>query len=71
MLVGGDYIASALSHIAARAGAEVTILQRGARMLRHFDPDPVGCLMEKFREIGIDVRLRTPVAGVRSRLMRR
>jgi len=33
------YIAAEFSHIAARAGAKVTILQRGERMLAHFDPD--------------------------------
>ena len=37
-LVGGG-IAAEFSHIAARAGAKVTILQRGERMLTHFDPD--------------------------------
>ena len=63
-LVGGGYIAAEFSHIAARAGAEVTVLQRGERMLTHFDPDLVGWLMEKFREIGIDVHTRTTVEAV-------
>ncbi len=58
-LTGGDYIAAEFSHIAARAGARVTILQRGQRMLPAFDPDLVGWLMEKFRELGIDVRTGT------------
>lgn len=64
VLVGGGYIAAEFSHIAARAGAKVTILQRGDRMLTNFDPDLVGWLMESFREIGIDVRTRTSVDGV-------
>lgn len=64
VLVGGGYIASEFSHIAARAGAQVTILQRGERMLTHFDPDLVGWLMDKFREIGVDVRLRTTVEAI-------
>ncbi|HEX5419938.1 MAG TPA: NAD(P)/FAD-dependent oxidoreductase, partial [Gammaproteobacteria bacterium] len=63
-LVGGGYIAAEFSHIAARAGARVTILQRGERMLAHFDPDLVGWLMEKFREIGIDVRTRATVESI-------
>ncbi|HET6630577.1 MAG TPA: NAD(P)/FAD-dependent oxidoreductase [Woeseiaceae bacterium] len=63
-LVGGGYIAAEFSHIAARAGAEVTILQRGERMLEHFDPDVVGWLMESFRHSGIDVRTRTTVQGI-------
>src|SRR5262249_14726863 len=64
VLVGGGYIAAEFSHIAARAGAQVTILQRGERMLPHFDPDLVGWLMEKFRGIGIDVRTRTQVEAI-------
>ncbi|MFC5509239.1 dihydrolipoyl dehydrogenase family protein [Bosea massiliensis] len=64
VLVGGGYIAAEFSHIAARAGARVTILQRGGRLLAHFDPDLVGWLMEKFSEVGIDVRTRTTVEGV-------
>lgn len=64
VLVGGGYIAAEFSHIAARAGAHVTVLQRGERMLTHFDPDLVGWLMEKFRAIGIDVRTHTEVKGI-------
>jgi glutathione reductase (NADPH) len=64
VLVGGGYIAAEFSHIAARAGAKVTILQRGERMLVHFDPDLVGWLMEKFGTIGIDVRTGTQVESI-------
>lgn len=64
VLVGGGYIAAEFSHIAARAGAQVTILQQGERMLKSFDADVVGWLMESFRELGIDVRLRTKVEAV-------
>ena len=64
VLVGGGYIAAEFSNIAARAGAEVTILQRGERMLPQFDPDLVGWLMESFREVAIDVRTRTAVEAV-------
>jgi glutathione reductase (NADPH) len=64
VLVGGGYIAAEFSHIAARAGAQVAVLQRGERMLNHFDPDLVGWLMEKFRAIGIEVRTRTEVKAI-------
>src|SRR5216683_3220407 len=64
VLVGGGYIAAEFSHVAARAGAQVTILQRGERMLAHFDPDLVGWLMVKFTELGIDVRTAATVARV-------
>lgn len=64
VLVGGGYIAAEFSHIAARAGAHVTVVQRGERMLKHFDPDLVGWLMEKFRAIGVDVQTRTAVETI-------
>lgn len=63
-LVGGGYIAAEFSHIAARAGSKVTILQRGDRILKEFDPDLVGWLMESFAGIGVDVRLRTNAEAV-------
>ncbi|MGC8520175.1 MAG: FAD-dependent oxidoreductase, partial [Steroidobacteraceae bacterium] len=52
------------SHIAARAGAQVTILQRGERMLERFEPDLVAWLMDKFLEIGVDVHLRATVEAI-------
>jgi glutathione reductase (NADPH) len=64
VMVGGGYIAAEFSHIAARAGAKVTVLQRGERMLPKFDADLVGWLMERFAEIGADVRTRTAVMAV-------
>ncbi|WP_291837905.1 NAD(P)/FAD-dependent oxidoreductase [Brevundimonas sp.] len=64
VLVGGGYIAAEFSHIAARAGAEVVILQRSERLLPRFDPDVVGWLMESFRQLGVDVRLETTVESI-------
>jgi glutathione reductase (NADPH) len=64
VLVGGGHIAAEFSHIAARAGARVTVLQRPDRMLPAFDPDLVGWLMEKFDELGIEVRTRSTVRKV-------
>src|SRR5712691_5031689 len=64
VMVGGGYIAAEFSHIAARAGARVTVLQRGERMLPQFDSDLVAWLIEKFQEIGIDVRTRNSVNAV-------
>ncbi|WP_300975024.1 NAD(P)/FAD-dependent oxidoreductase [Sphingomonas sp. LHG3406-1] len=63
-LVGGGYIAAEFSHIAARAGAAVTILQRGSRLLPHFEPELVGWLMESFEAIGVDVRTHTEVVAI-------
>jgi glutathione reductase (NADPH) len=67
VMVGGGYIAAEFSHIAARAGAKVTVLQRPARMLPLFDADVVGWLMEKFVEIGVDVRTGNTVTAIERR----
>ncbi|MBE7940097.1 MULTISPECIES: NAD(P)/FAD-dependent oxidoreductase [Ramlibacter] len=64
VLVGGGYIAAEFSNIAALAGAKVTILQRSDRMLKNFDPDVVGWLMEKFTALGIEVRTHAAVTRV-------
>jgi glutathione reductase (NADPH) len=64
VLIGGGYIAAEFSHLAARAGAKVTVLQRAARMLPHFDPDLVGWLMPSFDRLGIDVQTDAAVTGV-------
>ena len=64
VLVGGGYIAAEFSHIAARAGAEVTVLQRGPRMLPQFEPELVGWLMDSFQAIGVAVRTNTTVTAI-------
>ncbi len=64
VLLGGGFIAAEFAHIAAQAGAQVTVLEQADRMLTPFDPDLVGWLMDKFREIGIDVRLNTRVTAI-------
>lgn len=64
VLVGGGYIAAEFSHIAARAGAKVTILQHGRRMLTPFEPELVEWLMEKYVALGVDVRTDTSVTAI-------
>ena len=55
VFVGGGYIAFEFAHIAARAGARVQIVHRGAHPLERFDPDLVGKLVEaKDIELGAD-----------------
>ncbi|MDT8322140.1 MAG: NAD(P)/FAD-dependent oxidoreductase [Xanthomonadales bacterium] len=65
VLVGGGYIGFEFAHIAARAGAEVTILNRGKQPLTGFDPDLVALLVERTRALGVDVRLGHEVKAVR------
>lgn len=65
IFVGGGYISFEFAHIAARAGAEVHIVHRGKRPLEYFDPDLVDLLMEKSKEIGINVHLESSVDSIR------
>jgi glutathione reductase (NADPH) len=63
-VVGGGYIAAEFSSVAAVAGADVTVLQRGERMLAHFDPDLVSWLTDSFAARGIEVRTGSNVEAV-------
>lgn len=67
VMVGGGYIGFEFAHIAARAGAEVTVLNRSAQPLARFDPDLVALLLERTRALGVDVRLGHEVKAVRKR----
>jgi len=62
--VGGGYIAFEFAHIAARAGARVTILHRGKRPLDRFEPELVDMLVERTRKLGIEVHLEAAVNRV-------
>src|SRR6202166_598178 len=64
LFIGGGYIAFEFAHVAARAGSQVTILHRGPRPLTLFDPDLVDQLVERTRELGINVHLGTEAIGI-------
>jgi glutathione reductase (NADPH) len=64
LFIGGGYIAFEFSHVAALAGSWVTVLHRGRRPLALFDPDLVGQLVGRTRELGIDVHLGTEAIGI-------
>jgi glutathione reductase (NADPH) len=61
IFVGGGYIAFEFGHLAARAGAEVSIIHRGARPLEGFDPDLTDRLVAETRAAGIRVELGAAV----------
>jgi glutathione reductase (NADPH) len=67
VFVGGGYIAFEFAHIAARAGAGVQILHRGARPLNKFDPDLVSQLVQATRDLGVEVHLNTAVTAIERR----
>jgi glutathione reductase (NADPH) len=64
VFVGGGYISFEFASVAARAGAAVHIVHRGARPLEGFDPDLVDQLVASMRALGVDVRLSTAVERV-------
>src|SRR5712691_773345 len=64
LFVGGGYISLEFAHVAARSGAQVEILHRGARPLEQFDPDMVDRLVHATRELGIALHLKTAVQKI-------
>jgi glutathione reductase (NADPH) len=64
LFIGGGYIAFEFAHVAALAGSQVTVLHRGPRPLALFDPDLVDQLIERTRELGIDLHLETEATGI-------
>jgi glutathione reductase (NADPH) len=62
--IGGGYISFEFAHVAARAGARVTIFHRGDRPLEQFDGDLVDRLVARTRDLGIDVEVGTEVLRV-------
>jgi pyruvate/2-oxoglutarate dehydrogenase complex dihydrolipoamide dehydrogenase (E3) component len=61
--IGGGYISFEFAHVAARAGASVTILHRDNRPLAEFDAALVKRLVARTEALGIEVRLNTDVKG--------
>jgi glutathione reductase (NADPH) len=64
VFIGGGYISFEFAHIAARSGSNVTILHRGKQPLERFDLDLVNRLVQRSRDIGIDVRLEAAVKSI-------
>ena len=64
LFIGGGYISFEFAHIAARAGAEVSIVHRGIRPLENFDFDLVKKLMQRTEDLGVNIQLQTQVDKV-------
>ncbi len=64
VFVGGGYIAAEFAHVAARAGAEATIVHRGSRPLERFDPDLVAQWQQATLEAGIRLELNAAVVAI-------
>jgi len=64
LFVGGGFISFEFAHIAARAGSGPTVIDRGPRPLKGFDPDLVDLLIGRSLQAGIAVRPSTTVTAV-------
>ena len=64
LFVGGGFISFEFAHMAARAGAKVTVLTRGDRPLKGFDPDLVDRLIDHSQGVGIRLVRRADVTGI-------
>jgi glutathione reductase (NADPH) len=64
LFVGGGFISFEFAHIAARAGAAPTIIDRGQRPLKTFDPDLVELLITRGAQAGIEVQRASTVTAI-------
>lgn len=64
VFIGGGYISFEFAHIAARAGAKVHIIHNGADPLKNFDQELVELLLQRSKEVGIEVHLNTQVESI-------
>lgn len=67
VMIGGGYIAFEFAHVAARAGANVTILHQGKRPLENFDADLVKLLVKAMEAIGIEIILNANVTAIKGK----
>ena len=65
MFIGGGYISFEFAHIAARSSVKkTTSLHRDNLPLEHFDTDLVNQLVQKSKNIGIDIQLESKVERI-------
>jgi glutathione reductase (NADPH) len=64
LFVGGGFVSMEFAHIAARACTTATVIDRGERPLKAFDPDLVDLLVARSTDVGIDIRTDTSVRSV-------
>jgi glutathione reductase (NADPH) len=68
IFAGGGYISFEFAHIAARAGADVTIIHRGENLLKNFDQDLVNILVDASEKVGIKVITGQELREIRKHL---
>lgn len=64
LVLGGSYVALEFAQMFRFFGSEVTVLGRGAQLLKHEDEDVAEALTAVLHEDGIDIRLNASAARV-------
>ncbi len=64
VFIGGGVIAMEFSHVYARAGAKVTILEMAPQLLPRLDTDAVAAIQTESERIGIDVKTAVQVESI-------
>lgn len=64
VIAGAGYIANEFAGIFNELGVKVTLATRGDQMLRNYDQEIVGRLVEISRQKGIDIRMNFPFLAV-------
>ena len=67
MVIGGGPIGCELAHAMRRLGSEVTVLQRGDKIMDKDDPAAGEIVLDVFKEEGIDVRFGSELQKVEPR----
>ncbi|MBU2975282.1 dihydrolipoyl dehydrogenase family protein [Zobellia sp. B3R18] len=63
--IGAGYVGMEFAHIAARAGAKVTVIDSGKRPLKPFDADLVKELTSYSKDLGIEFIFGAKITGVK------
>jgi glutathione reductase (NADPH) len=64
VFIGGGVIAMEFSHVYARAGAKVTILEAMPQLLPRLDQDAVAAIRSESERLGIDVKVGVEVEAI-------
>src|SRR5687768_13832300 len=65
LVLGGGYVGCEMATAWQALGAQVTLLQRGGRLLPNAEPQASDAVLASLRERGVDVHLDTDVTGAR------
>jgi pyruvate/2-oxoglutarate dehydrogenase complex dihydrolipoamide dehydrogenase (E3) component len=66
VVVGGGYIGLEFGHLFQRLGAQVTVVQRGDRLLPREDPEVTQVLVDILKEDGMTIHLQSGLTGISS-----